>query len=75
MPKPFPIPVFREGTRKNLERKLLVDTDRKYMVQVLSTVLMVYVERPSLSVCGVIATELVSQYPFLNDDEGDGEVC
>ena len=38
LPKPFPIPVFRGATEANLEKKLLVDTDRKYMVQVLSTV-------------------------------------
>ena len=74
LPKPFPIPVFRGATEANLEKKLLVDTDRKYMVQVLSTVLMVHVQRPSLAECGVVAKQLISKYPFLNDDEGDGEV-
>ena len=72
--KPFPIPKFRDGTEKNLEKELLIDTDRKYIVQTLATMLMVHVQRPTLSECGVVAKELIAKYGFLKDEEGEGEV-
>ena len=74
LPKPFPIPKFRAGTDKNLESKVLTDTDRKYIVQTLATMLMTHIQRPSLQHCGVVAKALVTMYKFLEDNEGDGEV-
>ncbi len=74
LPKPFPIPKFRQKTETNLESKLLTDTDRRYIVQTLATMLMTYVQRPSLHQCGIVAQALVGKYPFIKDDEGDGEV-
>lgn len=44
------------------------------MVQTLATILMTYVQRPSLKQCGIVAKSLVDLHSFLKDDEGDGEV-
>ena len=52
----------------------MTDTDRRYMVQTLATVLMTHIQRPSLADCEVVALRLVEKFNFLNDDEGDGEV-
>lgn len=59
--------------RKNLQSKVLMDTDRKYIVQTLATMLMTHIQRPPLQHCGVVAKALVTTYPFLRDD-GDVEV-
>lgn len=44
------------------------------MVQTLATMLMTYIQRPSMQQCGVVAKALVDMYGFLKDDHGDGEV-
>ena len=44
------------------------------MVQTLATMLMTYVQRPSLQHCGTVAQSLIENYDFLKDDDGDGEV-
>lgn len=44
------------------------------MVQTLSTMLMTFKQKPSLSDCGKVAKALVTKFAFLKDDEGDGEV-
>lgn len=75
LPEPFPIPLFRKSTEDNLAKKLLLDGDRKYIVQTLATVLMTHKQRPSLSDCGAVAKSLVKKFSFLSDFEGDGEVC
>ena len=68
--------MFRKSTEENLNaKKLLLDGDRKYIVQTLATVLMTHRQRPSLSDCGVVAKSLVKKFSFLSDFEGDGEVC
>lgn len=74
MPDPFPIPQFRFECEKNLAKKVLIESDRKYMVQTLSTVLMTYEQQPSLSDCGKVAKSLMAKYQFLDDDDGGGEV-
>ena len=33
LPNPFIIPTFRKITENNLSRKILTETDRKYVVQ------------------------------------------
>ena len=43
------------------------DDDRKYIVTVLGTVLVTYVQRASRKDCLVVAESLVRQYPFLKD--------
>ena len=58
-----------------MKNKLLTDTDRKYIVRTLGTVLMTHVLKPSLKHARVVAKALVEAHPFLKDDEGDGEVC
>ncbi len=75
LPDPFPLPRFRHETDENLKKKILYDTDRKHCVQTVATVLMQYVPKPSLKHCGIVAKEIIKCYPFLKDDEGDGEVC
>ena len=60
---------------KNLGKKVLLDSDRKYIVQTVATVLMTYVSRPSLDCCSTVAKSLITKYPFLKDADGDGEVC
>ncbi len=74
LPRHFPIPKFRPNTQHNFDNNLLVDTDRKYVVQTLATMLMTYIQKPSLDNCSSVAKELVQQYPFLKDDEGDAQV-
>ncbi len=74
VPQPFPIPKFRPKTEEYLQNKILTDTDRKYVVQTLATVLMTHVQQPSLKDCGLVAKALVGKCEFLRDDEGDGEV-
>ena len=48
-PNPFPIPKFRQHSQSNLEKGILGDDDRKYMVSVLGTVLFTYVYTTSIS--------------------------
>lgn len=54
---------------------MLLDGDRRYIVQTLATVLMTHVQRPSMKDCETVARSLISTHSFLKDDEGDGEVC
>lgn len=74
LPNPFPIPKFRPATEKNFLDKGLNDIDRKYVVQTMATMLMTYIQKPSLSECSIVAKSLIKKYEFLKDDEGDGEV-
>ena len=68
------MPKFRPSTEENFGRCCLTDTDRKYVVQTMATMLMTYIQKPSLHYCGVVARALTEKYDFLKDDEGDGEV-
>ena len=74
VPRPFPIPTFHASTETNFQKKLLSDCDRKYVVQTLATVLMTYVQRPSLSDCDIVAKALMEKFGFLNDVQGSGQV-
>ena len=71
LPRPFPIPKFRPNTDKIYTK---TDSDRKYMVQTLATMLMTHVQRPSMQQCGIVAKALVGMYSFLKDDHGDDGV-
>ena len=51
----------------------MIATDRKYVIQTLATMMMTYLQRPSLHHCGIVAKALIKIYNFLKDDEGDGE--
>ena len=73
LPDPFPIPVFRGKTQQNFAKGILTDSDKRYIVQVLATVLMTYNQKPSLDDCKVVATALLATHPFLKDDVSDGE--
>ena len=74
LPKPFPIPRFRQSTESNFQNEILTDTDRKYVVQTLSTILMTYTQKVSMFHCTTVAKALIAKYDFLKDTEGDGEV-
>jgi len=50
------------------------DTDRRYVVQTLATVLTMHIQRPSLADCEVVTRILVEKFDVLSDDEGDGVV-
>lgn len=52
----------------------MTDSDRKYVVQTLATMLMTYMQKPSMKHCGIVAKVLIAKFPFLKDDDGDGEV-
>ena len=56
---------------KNFAKNLLTHDDRTYIVRTLSTMLMTYVQRPSMADCAVVAKSLVHQHIFLKD--GDSE--
>ena len=75
VPDRFPIPKFRPATDKCLEKKVLTEKDRKYIVRTLSTILMTYVQKPTIHDCDVAATSLVARWSFLADGEGGGQVC
>lgn len=68
--------MFRQSTENNFQNKILTDTDRKYVVQTLSTVLMTYVysQSPTMDHCSTVAKALIAKHKFLKDTEGDGEV-
>ena len=53
---------------------MLLDSDRKYVVQTLATMLMAYISNPKLKHCGEVARALIEKFDFLKDGEGDGEV-
>lgn len=74
VPSPFPIPTFRQSTMKSLEKGLLTTPDRRYIVQTIATVLMTYVQRPSLDCCNDVAKSVIDKYPFLKDTVGEGQV-
>ena len=74
LPTPFPTPRFRACTEENFSNKVLTDSDRKYVVRTLATVLMTYVSKPSLKQCRVVAKRVIEEHEFLKDDEGDGDV-
>ena len=79
LPSPFPVPSFRSVTETNLADDVLTDSDRKYMVQTLATMLMSYVKRPSLSDCLVISKALHRKFNFLGDEGSEviviGYIC
>ena len=66
-PNPFPIPMFRVDTQKNLKDKKLGDDDRKYIIRVLATMLCTYVQRPSMRDCEIVAKSLVARFSFLKE--------
>ena len=74
LPDPFPIPLFCLTSEENLCNKILMYTDRKYVVQTLATVLITYIQGPSTSHCGIVPRALAKKYAFLKNDEGVGEV-
>ena len=67
VPDPFPIPTFRKHTQARLLAKQLTPDDRKYMVTVLGTMLLTYVEKASKRQCLGVAQSLVRKYPFLKE--------
>lgn len=64
---PFLIPKFRQHTQNNLEKGVIGDDDRKYIVSMLGTVLLSDVQRASRRDCLIVAESLVRQYPFFKD--------
>ena len=71
LPNPYPVPIFRNSTEVNLGKDILIDPDRKYMVQTLATMLMSYVQRPSLKDCLVVAKALHAKFKFLGDESSE----
>ncbi len=63
VPKPFPVPSFRQSTEENFSNNIIADDDRKYVV--LATMLCTHVQRPSMSDCEIVARSLVAKNPFL----------
>lgn len=71
LPNPYPIPSFRGETETNLANDILTDSDRKYMVKTLATMLMTYIQRPSLSNCLVVSKALHKKFTFLGDEDSE----
>lgn len=63
----FPIPVFRPSTEENLANKKIADDDRKYIVRVLATMLLSYVQRPRMDDCDIVARSLLRKFSFLKE--------
>ena len=70
----FPMPKFRPATEKNLRAKLIVDKDRKYIIRTMATIVMSFIDRPTMADCAVAAKALVTKYPFLQDRHGKPHV-
>ena len=73
LPDPFVIPEFRHATENSLERGILKDNDRRYMVRTLATLLMSHIPSPSVNQCMVVAKALHEKFPFLK--QTGSEVC
>ena len=67
MPNPFPVPLFRKQTQDNLNNGLLCEGDRKYIVGVLGTMMLTYVDKASKKMCLDVAQALVRKYPFMKE--------
>ena len=53
------------STETNLSKKILTDPDRKYIVQILATMLMTYVQKPSIQDCLDVSCALLAKHKFL----------
>lgn len=58
LPDPFPIPLFRKSTMDALEQKKYTTDDRKYMIRVLSTMMLTYVQRATMNDCACVCKAL-----------------
>ena len=67
LPDPFPIPLFRKSTMDSLEQKKYTTDDRKYMIRVLSTMILTHVEKATMNDCAQVSKALTRRYPFLGD--------
>ena len=68
MPDPFVIPNFRQATESNLERRILKNHDRRYMVRTLAPLLMSHIQSPSVNYCMTVSKALHEKFPFLKED-------
>ena len=59
--------MFKEEVETSLSHRKLCDDDRKYIVRVLATVLLTYIQKPSMRQCEVVAKALVRKFPFLKE--------
>lgn len=67
VPDPFPIPMLKEEVETSLNQKKLCADDRKYIVHVLSTVLLTHVQKPSMRQYEIVSKVLVRRFPFLKE--------
>lgn len=63
--------MFRVETEVRLKKKSCTEQDRKYMVQTLTTVMMTYVQRPSLNDCQVVSAALHKKFKFLGGESSE----
>ena len=68
LPVPFPIPTFRHNTEVHLQKGCITESDRKYMVQTLTILLMTYKSKPSLSDCLIVSRSLYEKFQSLGDE-------
>ena len=71
LPEPFPIPLFRKVTMDALAQKRYTTDDRKYMIRVLSTMILTHIEKSTMSDCANVSKALTLKYPFLGDYVSD----
>ena len=71
LPEPFPIPLFRKVTMDALAQKRYTTDDRKYMIRVLSTMILTHIEKATMSDCANVSKALTLKYPFLGDYVSD----
>ena len=60
---PFPIPLFRKSTMDSLEQKKYTTDDRKYMVRVLSTMILTHVQRATMNDCAQVSRHWLESTP------------
>ena len=66
---PFPVPDFCTQTEAG---KILTESDRKYIVQTLATLLTTYVPRPSIQNCKKVARAFLDKHTFISSkDDAD----
>ena len=71
LPILFPIPSFRHTAEVHLQKGTVTDTNRKYMVQTLTTLLMTYKTKPSLNNCLIVSRSLHDKFQSLGDESSE----
>ena len=63
--------MFQVETEARLKKKSYTQADRKYMVQTLATMMMSYVQKPTIHNCQAVSEDLHKKYRFLGGESSE----